>query len=175
MLHSVTVMSPVFPCNLNGFDNGVAIHGLGHAFSIMANLTSMVTTGVPVVFPELVVVSCEAGISWVPFLMNRLDKEYIERRREVPFLTERPSEYLKRWYYSTQPIEEPRDMAAGDDDRPLRRRRNTVFASDWPHHDFDHPRKVAQIPVDNETRRAIMGEYALRLFGIDRNARRNPR
>ena len=176
MLHSVTVMSPVFPCNLNVFDNGVAIHGLGHTFSIMANLTSMVTTGVPVLFPELVVVSCEAGISWVPFLMNRLDKEYIERRREVPFLTERPSEYLKRWYYSTQPIEEPRDMADLAKMIDLYDgARSTVFASDWPHHDFDHPRKVAQIPVDNETRRAIMGENALRLFGIDRDARRNPR
>ena len=53
--------------------------------------------------------------------------------------------------------------------------KSTVFASDWPHHDFDHPRKVAQIPVDNETRRAIMGGNALRLFGIDRNARRNAR
>src|SRR5260370_36011586 len=75
----------------------------------MANLTSMVTSGIPVRFPRLTVVSTEAGITWVPFLMNRLDKEYVERRREVPFLKERPSHYLKRGYYSTQPIEAPAD------------------------------------------------------------------
>ena len=49
----------------------------------------------------------ESGISWMPFLCNRLDKEYLERRREVPFLTERPSHYVKRIYVATQPIEEP--------------------------------------------------------------------
>jgi uncharacterized protein len=173
LLHSVTVITQDFPFNLAGFDNSIAIHGLAHTFSIMANLTSMVTSGIPVRFPGLTVVACEAGITWVPFLMNRLDKEYVERRREVPFLTERPSHYLKQWYYATQPIEEPDDLrdlaliieAFDGEDR-------TVFASDWPHHDFDHPMKVAQIPLSNEARRKVLGENALRLFGIDRNGRR---
>ena len=79
----------------------------------------------------------------MPFVCNRLDKEYLERRREVPFLTERPSHYVKRIYVATQPIEEPerlRDIVTlmelydGED--------TTVFASDWPHHDFDHPMKL---------------------------------
>jgi uncharacterized protein len=173
LLHSVTVVTPDFPCNLNVFDNGVAVHGLGHPFSIMANLTSIVTSGVAVRFPRLSLLACEAGISWVPFLMMRLDKEYLERRREVPWLRERPSHYLKQWYYSTQPIEEPEDLrqvalvieAYEGEDR-------TVFASDWPHHDFDHPLKVAQIPLSNEARRKVMGENALRLFRIDRDGRR---
>jgi predicted TIM-barrel fold metal-dependent hydrolase len=139
----------------------------------MANLTSMVTSGIPVRFPNLIVVATEAGITWVPFLMNRLDKEYVERRREVPFLKERPSYYLKRWYYSTQPIEEPADLRQmaliiqafdGED--------NIVFASDWPHHDFDHPMKVDQIPLSPPVRRKIMGENALRLFKLDRTGAR---
>jgi hypothetical protein len=40
-------------------------------------------------FPRLRIGVTEAGISWMPFVCNRLDKEYLERRREVPFLTER--------------------------------------------------------------------------------------
>ena len=44
----------------------------------------------------------------------------------------------------------------------------TVFASDWPHHDFDHPMKVGQIPLDPEVRRQIFGDNALRLFKLDR-------
>jgi hypothetical protein len=43
----------------------------------------------------------------------------------------------------------------------------TIFASDWPHHDFDHPSKVHQIPFSGEVRRKVFGENALRLFKID--------
>jgi uncharacterized protein len=173
LLHSVTVVYPVFPANIHGFETGFALHSVGHTFAIMANLVSMIETAVPVRFPELKVVATEAGITWVPFLCNRLDKEYLERRPEVPLLTERPSTYLKRFYYATQPIEEPErlaDMVAivdlydGHD--------TTVFASDWPHHDFDHPMKLAQMPFPPETRRKIFGENALSLFNIDANGKR---
>ena len=42
-----------------------------------------------------------------------------------------------------------------------------VFASDWPHHDFDHPDKVLQIPLSAEGRRKIMGANGARLLGIE--------
>jgi hypothetical protein len=109
----------------------------------------------------------------MPFIMNRLDKEYLERRRECPFLEERPSHYLKQWYVATQPVEEPEDMAdvaklidlfEGED--------HVMFASDWPHHDFDHPMKLDQIPMTPEARRKLFGENAMRLFKIDRNGYR---
>ena len=47
-----------------------------------------------------------------------------------------------------------------------------LFASDWPHHDFDHPSKVHQIPFSGEVRRKVFGENALRLFKIDAQGRR---
>jgi predicted TIM-barrel fold metal-dependent hydrolase len=158
------------PC---GFDTEFARHSTSHTFSIIANLISMVSTGVVVRFPELRIGVTEAGISWMPFVCNRLDKEYLERRREVPFLKERPSTYLKRVYVATQPIEEPerlRDLVTlmelydGED--------TTIFASDWPHHDFDHPMKLNQVPFSEEQRRKVFGENALELFGIDRDGRR---
>lgn len=172
-LHSVTVVHPVFPFNNHGFDTDLARHATAHTFSIMANLIDMVTTGVPVRFPNLRVASFETGISWVPFLMNRLDKEYLEKRREVPFLAERPSHYLKKMYYGTQPIEEPEDLR---DIATLvglyQGQHTTVFASDWPHHDFDHPMKIYQVPLTPEVRRQIFGENALRLYRIDAQGRR---
>jgi uncharacterized protein len=173
LLHAVTVTSPVFPFNNHGFDTEFARHSTSHTFSIMANVISMVSTGVVVRFPELRIGVTEAGISWMPFVCNRLDKEYVERRREVPFLTERPSHYVKRIYVATQPIEEPerlRDIVTmielydGQD--------TTVYASDWPHHDFDHPGKLDQVPLGDELRRKLFGENALTLFGIDRDGRR---
>jgi predicted TIM-barrel fold metal-dependent hydrolase len=173
LLHSVTVVHPVFPFNTQGFETEFGRHICSHTFSIMANLVHMMTTGVPVRFPDLRVAVTEAGISWVPFLMNRMDKEYLERRREVPFLTEKPSHYLRKFYYATQPVEEPEDLGdlvtlmnlyGGED--------NTIYASDWPHHDFDHPMKVHQIPFSGEARRKVFGENALRLFNIDAQGRR---
>jgi predicted TIM-barrel fold metal-dependent hydrolase len=176
LLHAVTVTSPVFPFNNHQFDTEFARHSTSHTFSIIANIISMVSTGVVVRFPRLKIGVTEAGISWMPFVCNRLDKEYLERRREVPFLTERPSHYVKQIYVATQPIEEPerlRDIVTlmelydGED--------TTVFASDWPHHDFDHPMKLDMVPLSEEARAKVFGENALTLFGIDRDGRRNGR
>jgi uncharacterized protein len=173
LLHSVTVVHPVFPFNLHVFETEFGRHICGHTFSIMANLVHMISAGVPVRYPDLRIALTEVGISWVPFLMNRMDKEYLERRREIPILEERPSHYMKRFYYATQPVEEPENLGDlvtlmnlydGED--------RTIFASDWPHHDFDHPSKVHQIPFSNEVRRKVFGENALKLFKIDAQGRR---
>jgi len=173
LLHSVTVVHPVFPFNLHVFETEFGRHICGHTFSIMANLVHMISSGVPVRYPDLRIALTEVGISWVPFLMNRMDKEYLERRREIPILEERPSHYMKKFYYATQPVEEPENLKDlvtlmnlydGED--------QTIFASDWPHHDFDHPMKVHQIPLSNEVRRKVFGENALRLFKIDAQDRR---
>ena len=173
LLHSVTVVHPVFPFNLHVFETEFGRHICGHTFSIMANLVHMISAGVPVRYPDLRIALTEVGISWVPFLMNRMDKEYLERRREIPILEERPSHYMKKFYYATQPVEEPENLGDlvtlmglydGED--------RTVFASDWPHHDFDHPSKVHQIPFSNEVRRKVFGQNALKLFKIDAQGRR---
>ena len=123
-----------------------------------ANLVHMIESGVPVRFPRLRIAFTEAGISWVPWVMMRMDKEFIERRRDVPFLTEPPSHYVKQMWFATQPIEEPehmRDVAALID--LFDGENQVVFASDWPHHDFDHPSKVLQIPVAEDVQAKIMG------------------
>lgn len=173
LLHSVTVTHPVFPFNNHGFDTELARHTTSHTFSILANLVNMVTRGIPVRFPRLKVGVSEAGISWMPWLQMRMDKEYMERRRDVPFLTEKPSHYLKKVFVCTQPIEEPENLQDlvklielydGED--------TTMFASDWPHHDFDHPMKLAQVPFTEEVRRKVMGENALRYLNIDSTGRK---
>ncbi len=173
LLHSVTVIHPVFPWQTHQFDTELARHTMAHTFSMVANLVDMVTTGVPVRFPNLRVVFAEAGLSWVPFIINRLDKEYTERRREVPFLEKRPSHYIKKYFFASQPIEEPEDA------RDLVKivelfdgENSVVFASDWPHHDFDHPSKLFQAPFTAEAKRKMLGENALRLFKIDRSGQR---
>jgi predicted TIM-barrel fold metal-dependent hydrolase len=168
MFHSVTAIHPVFPFNLNGYESTFAAHAIAHPFSLIANLVSMMETGVPARYPNLKIAFTEGGVAWVPWVMMRLDKEYLERRREVPWLTERPSSYIRQMFFATQPVEEPehlQDMVTllslfGGQD-------SVMFASDWPHHDFDHPNKVLQIPVSDEVRRKIMGGNAARLLNLE--------
>jgi predicted TIM-barrel fold metal-dependent hydrolase len=172
VLHSVGVVHPVFPFNLHEFDSAIARHTLVHPFSMIANMVSMITTGVPVRFPRLRIAFEEAGVSWVPFIMWRLDKEYSEQRRSIPYLEDRPSTYIRKFHFATQPVEEPEnsgDLVAlmrtfGGED-------NVMFASDWPHHDFDHPSKVLQLPLPPESKKKIMGENAARFFALDSEGR----
>lgn len=168
MLHSVTVTSPAFPTQINQFENHFGKQIIGHTFAMMANLASLMHTGVPARYPKLQIVFTEAGVGWVPGMMWRMDRYHQEFRRQVPFLEERPSDYMKRqMWFATQPVEEPINPKYlvetmehyGGADR-------TLFASDWPHHDFDHPRCLARLPLTQEQRRKIMGENALSLFKL---------
>jgi hypothetical protein len=167
-LHSVTLISPAFPCQLDQFENHFARQVLSHSFAMMANLTSLIHSGVPARYPKLRFVFTEAGVAWVPYMMWRMDKYYNEYRRMVPFLEKRPSEYMReRMWFATQPIEEPddpRDLVTTID--LLGGPERILFASDWPHHDFDHPRTVLKLPMSPEGKRRIMGQNALELFGI---------
>ena len=75
---------------------------------MMANLVSIMHTGVPARYPTLRLAFTEAGIGWVPYMMWRLDRYHAEYRRQVPFLEQRPSDYMKqRMWFATQPVEEP--------------------------------------------------------------------
>ena len=166
-LHSVTVVHPVFPFQLEQFPNEIGRHAIAHPIAMASNVIHMVCTGVQVRYPKLKIYYAEGALAWVPWVMMRLDKEYFEYRRQVPFLKERPSHYVKMAYFGTQPIEEPEKPS--DYMRILELIGNmdsVVFASDWPHHDFDHPRKLLSYPLPDDLKRKIMGENARRLFNI---------
>ncbi len=168
LLHSVTVITPQFPYQLDQFENHWARQNISHAFAMMGNLVSLMHTGVPARYPNLRIGFTEAGVAWVPYWMWRMDKYWNEYRRQVPFLEMRPSEYMKRqMWFATQPVEEPDNPADLVTVIRLYDGENrTLFASDWPHHDFDHPNSVMKLPMPPEMKRKIMGANALELFGI---------
>jgi predicted TIM-barrel fold metal-dependent hydrolase len=136
------------------------------SLTMMAHCVSLLCEGTFERFPTLRFVFIEGGICWVPHVMWRLDREYRALRTEVPHLTKRPSEYLLgNCYFSTQPIEEspdPRD--ALDMLRMAGAERTVIFASDYPHWDFDNPLTAfARFPA--ELKRRIYVENALALYG----------
>ena len=90
-------------------------------------------------FPKLPVIWIESGLAWVPFLMQRLDHEYMLRPSEAPLLKKKPSDYMRDMYYSSQPME-IQDMEALECTfRMINAETQLLYSSDYPHWDFDLP------------------------------------
>src|SRR5258708_38983288 len=111
----------------------------------------------------------EAGVAWLSFVMPRLDMTYRMRVSESPLLTRRPSEYIREFFFTTQPLElssDPRflkmfvDACDGGD--------HLLYASDYPHQDFDLPSVITDLPfLSDDEHRNILGLNAMRLFGLE--------
>src|ERR1700752_1619274 len=104
---AVNIGEPVFR-NLNRF---ASVHALGFPFYNILHMTNWVTNGLAERFPKLPVIWIEGGIAWVPFLMQRLDHEYMLRSSGYPLLKKKPSDYMRGMYYDSEPMERE-DMAA---------------------------------------------------------------
>lgn len=134
--------------------------GMTQAFQ--TQVTSLVCEGVFETFPTLRVVLIEGGFAWLPPLMWRLDRAWLKLRAEVPELTRRPSEYIREHFWlTTQPIEEPPKqeyfhqlLAHLDLNDKL------MFATDYPHWDFDAPDHALPSNLPKPLKRKIMTENA---------------
>src|SRR5262249_3362082 len=76
------------------FTNFTALHSVVPMFELATAVTSMVIGGVFERFPDLKVAFLEAGVGWVPWLVENLDEHCEWRPSEVAHLKARPSEYL---------------------------------------------------------------------------------
>ena len=50
--------------------------------------------------------------AWAHYLMQRLDNMYMTRVSDAPLLKEKPSHYMRRMFYCSQPPERPENPAA---------------------------------------------------------------
>ncbi len=140
----------------------------GMAQSFQSQVTSMVSQGLFELFPELQIVLIEGGVSWMVPLMWRLDRVYKQLAHELPRVKEMPSTYIRRHFWlSTQPIEEPQEAHQFTEMlNQLAMTDRLLFATDYPHWDFDSPDRAIPHTVSKRDRRRIMGENALALYGL---------
>jgi predicted TIM-barrel fold metal-dependent hydrolase len=108
-------------------------HVISHPFEQMFAMMSLLCGGVLERFPDLRIAFLEAGCSWVPYWLARLDDHFEHRKlgRYMPNLSMRPSEYFHRQcIVSCDP---------GDPTIPLAvaglGAERIVFATDYPHFD----------------------------------------
>ncbi len=131
----------------------------------MAHIGSTIAHGVFEKWPNSHLVLIECGIAWVPPILWRLDEDYRALRKETPWLKRLPSEYARDHIrITTQPIEQPHkpgalwpaleDIGAQD---------MLMFASDYPHWDFDDP---AFLRIPAAWREQVMDNNARSLYKL---------
>ena len=126
-------------------------------------LLSMIFSGVLERHPTLKVVIGEAGIGWIPYVINRMDAEWEDQFKELD-LKMPPSGYWRRQCYATyqtDPIGTKLVDDIGED--------NIMWASDFPHPDGIWPdsqeyieRELGHLPA--ATRKKIVCDNAARLY-----------
>ncbi|HLU35346.1 MAG TPA: amidohydrolase family protein [Thermomicrobiales bacterium] len=155
------------PTGAAGFASNYFEWHSGLVTSYITHLISLVTEGVFIRFPELKFVMIEGGVSWLPSLMWRLDKNWKALRMTVPWLTEPPSAYIQRHVYlTTQPIEEPENSQFLAQTLGMFDAGNMLmFSSDYPHWDGDTPDFAARF-IPKEQRDNVLRETARRLYRL---------
>ncbi len=105
-----------------------------------ANLNSLVMNGTFERFPGLKVLFVEYGFVWPVPLMLRMDRLWRSLRHEVPWVKKSPIDYVaEHVWFTTQPIEEPRDPLDLERLVNMVGVENLCFSTDYPHWDNDMP------------------------------------
>jgi predicted TIM-barrel fold metal-dependent hydrolase len=132
----------------------------------MANvLTSMIFAGVLERHPRMRVVIGEAGIGWIPYVLERMDAEWEDQFKDLS-LTMKPSDYWRRQCYATYQTDRIGvkliDELGAD---------RVMWGSDFPHPDGVWPdsREYIQREMGHlapAVRRQIVCDNAARLYGF---------
>lgn len=122
-----------------------------------SQVMSIIAEGVFDRFQTLRWVVAECGWAWVPAWMWRMDKEWKGLHREIPWVRDLPSEYMRRYMrWTLQPVDPPDATQflriveeMGSDELIL-------FSSDWPHWQWNTPDEALPPGLPEELRRKIV-------------------
>ncbi|MGH2461633.1 MAG: amidohydrolase family protein [Chloroflexota bacterium] len=133
-----------------------------------SQVLNMIVEGLFDRFPTLRVALIEGGFTWLPGLIWRIDKEWKGLRREVPWNKGFPSRYIHEHIrVTTQPVDAPPnprqllqviDQIGSDD--------VLMFATDYPHWQFDGRDDAFPIKLPETLERKIMSENARAFYRL---------
>ena len=84
-----------------------------------------------------------------------------------------PSEYIREMFFSSQPLERNDLDGLEFIFRKMNAETQLLYASDWPHQDFDLPSTIFDLPfLSDQAKRNILGENALKLSNLERPGRK---
>jgi predicted TIM-barrel fold metal-dependent hydrolase len=132
----------------------------------MEVLVSLLASGACERFPEFNFVLGESGVTWLPYVFDRLDTEYHDRARALGFKL-KPSDYFRRQGYVTYQQDkflEPIVPLIGED--------RIMWGSDYPHPDSLWPdsHKILDenlAKLSHGARRKIVHDNVAALYNIN--------
>jgi predicted TIM-barrel fold metal-dependent hydrolase len=138
---------------------------IGHAACCQSIVTSMIIEGVFERFPALRIILVESGFAWVPSHAWRMDKNWQTIKEENPELTRLPSDVIRQnFWFTTQPMEEPENSRHLLDIIEWIGWDRLMFATDYPHWDYDNPATCLPVRLTETQRTALFHDNARRFF-----------
>lgn len=140
---------------------------VGHVQSFQSQMLSLILSGTFDRFPELKIMFVEGNVVHFASLLQRLEYHWNTLKSEVD-LQRKPSEYIHDHIWtSTQPIDEP--------DKPIHLVEmieefdadNVLYASDYPHFDFDSPETAFPASFPKDLRDKILRQNGQKFFGLE--------
>jgi predicted TIM-barrel fold metal-dependent hydrolase len=97
--------------------------------------TSLIASGVFDAYPNLQIVLLESGWTWLPAAMWRMDMCWKAGRREIPWVKDLPSRYIRKHFrLTTQPTDAPEQAAhLAQVVEELGSENMLMYSSDFPH------------------------------------------
>ncbi len=148
---------------------GAIINFVSHSMATTLDpLVTLIASGVLERHPNLRAGTVEAGVGWVPWFLEAIDRAHRAHHMWVrPTLPELPSTYYRRQCFSTF-IEDHTGMRLVED---LGLVDNFLWSSDYPHHEGSWPHSAASIErlmggLSESTRAKLLGLNAARIFTI---------
>ncbi len=154
------------PSTPNGWVRSLFEEYAGFQQVFAAHISSLIANGVFNRFPDLKVVILESGWTWLPALAWRMDAEWKAVRREVPWVSSPPSDYIRRHVrLTTDPIDAAADERSirlaiehlGDDGM-------LMYGSDYPR-EYEPGIELLLASLDSRQTERIMSRNAIETYG----------
>ncbi|MDH3604329.1 MAG: amidohydrolase, partial [Candidatus Tectomicrobia bacterium] len=166
VLHTFTVMPPYAPGGLDTWDNLWLQRSAAHPWCGMRNMASLLGNGVMDRYATLRIGTLEAGHSWLPFWMARLDEHAHSIAAALPPLKQLPSEYVQSGRYF-QSIEIPEGPALTQSVIDLLGEDILMYASDYPHGESWFPKSAETVlgwEMQETTKRKLLWDNAVKFY-----------
>jgi hypothetical protein len=155
------------PITASGWPSYYIEEMVGHSQCQQTVLASLVLEGVLEHFSSLKMIMIEAGFGWAPSLAWRLDRNWERLKSEVPHVKRPPSHYIRdHIWWTTQPMEDPERRDDLLDVIGWIGWDKLLFATDYPHWDFDDPSRVLPAGVSDTNREAFYLGNARKVYGV---------
>jgi predicted TIM-barrel fold metal-dependent hydrolase len=131
----------------------------------MEVFVSLIASGACEKYPELRFVLGESGVTWLPYVFDRLDTEYEDRGRALGFSL-KPSDYFRRQGFVTYQQDQYMEQII-----PLVGEDNIIWGADYPHPDCVWPESRRHIEANlgmlpERVRRKITSENVTKLYRL---------